>query len=69
MAICGCIFNICLTAFPYFSGLISDISLVKPMDGIIFFYGIMLIIGLILSSYMEFVNIKRFDNKMNAKDV
>lgn len=29
----------------------------------------MLIIGLILSLYMEFVNKKRFDDKMNAKDL
>lgn len=69
MALCGCIFNICLTAFPYFSGLMSDISIVMSMDGVIFFYLIMLIIGLILSLYMEFVNIKRFDNKMNARDL
>lgn len=33
------------------------------------FYIIMLIIGLILSLYMEFVNKKRFDDKMNAKDL
>lgn len=65
MAICGCIFNIFLTIFPYLSGLMSIISLFRNMDGIIIFYIIMLIIGGILSSYMEFVNRKRFDNKMN----
>ena len=39
------------------------------MDGILVFYLVMLIIGLLLSIYMEFVNRYRFDNKMNAKDL
>lgn len=65
MAICGCIFNIFLTIFPYLSGLMSSINLFRNMDGIVLFYILMLLIGSCLSIYMEFVNRKRFDNKMN----